>query len=200
MKVSVVIAVYNSEPHIHSCLENLKAQTLNDFETILVVDSRSEDASVDVCLSLSEKYPNTSVIVQYDDDRVGGARNLGMDVAKGDYIWFLDVDDCFSHNFLKMMTSIAHQYNVEMVVCNFYYSKSKKTIAPPKRQFNTSIQDNGLAMIELNNGRYSTNLFNKIIKTSFLKSNEIRMTPRYCEDYEFLKDCFMNQCKVAYCN
>lgn len=200
MKVSVVVAIYNSEPFIRSCLEGLKAQTFKDFETILVVDSRSTDDSIDVAEKLSPEYAGTKLIIQKDDGRAGGARNLGMDASIGEYIWFLDVDDYFSDTFLEEMISLIEKNNTNMAVCNFFYSKKRRFIDPPDRDYRTSVQNNYEAMIELNTGRYSTNLFNKLISSKLIKDNKIRMSPRYCEDYEFLRDCFECPCTVIYCN
>jgi len=198
MKVSIVIAVYNSESFIISCLDGLKAQTFRDFETILVVDSRSDDNSVNVCRLLAPLYSGIKVIIQDDDGRAGGARNIGLDAASGEYLWFLDVDDYFSECFLEEMVRILDNYNADIAVCNFFYSKERHFVTTPEKYYKMTLQDSHKAMLELNDGRYSTNLFNKLFRTEMLRDNNIRMTKRYCEDYEFLRDCFEQPCTVVY--
>ena len=200
MKVSVVVAVYNSDRCIRPCLEGLRTQTFRDFETLLVVDSRSDDDSVKTAESLALEYDNTRVIIQKDDGRAGGARNLGMDEASGEYIWFLDVDDFFSPDFLKEAVAMADVNDAGVVVTNFHYSRRGTFVEPPRKGYRIFVHDSYEAMRELNDGRYSTNLFNKIIRSSLIKDNGLRMSIDYCEDYEFLRDCFMRPCRVVYCN
>jgi len=106
LKVSVIVPVYNSCEYIRSCFTQLKKQIFTDFEVIFVVDVRSTDGSLSLLEKLISNESNFKIYLQTDNGRAGGARNIGIDVSNGDYLWFLDVDDCFSPLFLKDMTSI----------------------------------------------------------------------------------------------
>ncbi|MDU9375484.1 Undecaprenyl-phosphate 4-deoxy-4-formamido-L-arabinose transferase [Methanocorpusculaceae archaeon Sp1] len=98
-KVSVIIPIYNSERYLHQCIDSIIHQTLSDIEIICV-----DDGSTDVSLNILHEY-------QYSDDRIiivtkenagaGAARNYGLDIARGEYLSFLDSDDFFDPHFLE---------------------------------------------------------------------------------------------------
>jgi glycosyltransferase involved in cell wall biosynthesis len=88
-KVSVIIPVYNSEKFIVQTLESVFAQTLQDFE-LLIIDDESKDTSISLC----EKYHDPRMKIIHQKNRgLAGARNTGIRHAQGDYLAFLDSDD-----------------------------------------------------------------------------------------------------------
>lgn len=92
-KVSVIVPVYNTEKFICQCVDSLLAQTLADIEIILV-----NDCSPDNCLSIMEdyraKFPDKVKVIDSPVNlKQGGARNLGIKIAEGEYIGFVDSDD-----------------------------------------------------------------------------------------------------------
>lgn len=92
-KLSVIIPIYNSESFIKDCITFLRNQNYNNFEILFVIDYKSTDDSINILHNIQSEDESIRVIVQQDDDAAGGARNIGIDNAKGEYIWFLDVDD-----------------------------------------------------------------------------------------------------------
>lgn len=87
-----------------------------------------------------------------------------------------------------------------MVVSNFFYSHSLKNHELPERSYACSRYNNIESMVEVNDGCFFTSLFNKLFRSDCIKNNRIRMSTGYCEDYEFLKDCFKNECSAIYYN
>ena len=83
-KISVVVPVYNADKYLKDCIDSLLAQTINDFEIILVNDG-STDNSKDICHSFANKYSNIYVIDK-ENGGAASARNIGIKNAKGDYI------------------------------------------------------------------------------------------------------------------
>lgn len=112
---SVIIAVYNTELFVAETIENILAQDIssisatitNDKKTIygsayelILVDDGSTDSSGEICDRYAEKYPQIKVIHK-ENGGVSSARNMGLDIAGGKYINFLDSDDKFSNNMFK---------------------------------------------------------------------------------------------------
>lgn len=89
--ISVIIPVFNVEFFLQSCLESVKAQTLKDFEAILV-DDGSSDSSGAICDAYA-RADNRFRVVHQPNQGVSAARNRGLDLAKGDYVYFVDADD-----------------------------------------------------------------------------------------------------------
>lgn len=91
MKVSVIIPVYNVEKYLESCLESIKSQTFTDYELILI-----NDGSTDESVAIMRRYAKTDArirIISQSNRGVSAARNLGLSVAEGDYVLFVDSDD-----------------------------------------------------------------------------------------------------------
>ena len=89
--VSVVVPVYNVENYLSNCLESIMKQTMKDIEIILVNDG-STDGSGEICKKYADK-DNRIKYVEQRNQGVSVARNIGMDVAIGGYILFVDSDD-----------------------------------------------------------------------------------------------------------
>lgn len=91
MKLSVVIPVYNVEKYLSSCLDSLLGQKFKDFELILV-DDGSKDRSGELCDDYARKH-NNIVVIHKPNGGQGDARNVGLRMAKGEYVFFMDSDD-----------------------------------------------------------------------------------------------------------
>ena len=92
VKVSVIVPTYNREKYLPAAIDNLKNQTLQDIEFI-VVDDGSEDNTASVLKTLVGKDKRFQIIHYKDNQGPSYARNRGLDIAKGDYIGFFDIDD-----------------------------------------------------------------------------------------------------------
>lgn len=91
MKISFLIPVYNTAPHLVQCIQSLLGQT-QPPEEIVLVDDGSTDGSGQLCDSLSQRFPSIKVIHQVNNG-LSAARNLALQEATGDYVAFLDSDD-----------------------------------------------------------------------------------------------------------
>src|SRR5262245_19762108 len=89
-KVSVVIAVYNREKYVRSAVDSILSQTFSDFE-LLVIDDGSTDGSIAVVQSHSD--PRIRLIRNHTNFGVSATRNKGIQLARGEYLAFLDSDD-----------------------------------------------------------------------------------------------------------
>lgn len=99
LKISIITPLYNGLPYVRQCLESIDAQTMKDFE-VIIVDDGSNDGSDEYVQQYAETHNNVTVLRQ-NRRYAGAARNKGMSHAQGDYILFLDADDYFEPDLLE---------------------------------------------------------------------------------------------------
>lgn len=118
MKVSVIVPVYNAESVLHYCVDSILNQTFKDFELILV-DDGSTDGSGALCDEYASK--NENVLVKHIENQgVSVARNTGIELARGEYICFVDSDDYVEKNYLECLLDAKIRYPAyENVWCGF---------------------------------------------------------------------------------
>jgi glycosyltransferase involved in cell wall biosynthesis len=107
--VTAVVPLYNKAPYIERCLRSIQAQSLADFEAV-VVDDGSTDHSADAALQAVRDDPRFRLIVQ-PNRGAGAARNRGIQEARTGLIAFLDADDEWEPCFLKAILDLAHQFS-----------------------------------------------------------------------------------------
>ncbi|MBR1921177.1 MAG: glycosyltransferase [Kiritimatiellae bacterium] len=113
-KVSVIIPVYNVEDYLRQCLDSVVNQTLRDIE-VICVDDGSTDASPAILAEYAAKDPRVKVISQ-PNAGAGAARNRGLDVARGDYLFFFDPDDYAEPDMLGALVARADETGAEVVI------------------------------------------------------------------------------------
>ena len=92
-KISIIIPVYNTEKYLHECLNSVVSQTIKDVE-IICIDDGSTDNSYQILQEYAEK-DSRFVILQQENKGAGAARNKGIEIAKGEFLVFLDSDDYY---------------------------------------------------------------------------------------------------------
>jgi glycosyltransferase involved in cell wall biosynthesis len=112
MFISVIIPVYNVEQYLHDCLDSVVAQSYSDYEIICVNDG-STDGSLEILCEYQKKYSKIIVITQQNKG-LSGARNAGIEAAKGDYLFFLDSDDWIEPTTIEIL---AMKQNGEDLLC-----------------------------------------------------------------------------------
>lgn len=112
-KVSVIVPVYNGEQFVESCCEQLVNQTLKALEIIFVDDGSFDDSGklIDKC---AERYKNVIALHQ-PNQGVSAARNLGLTIAQGSYIGFMDVDDSIDSDMYELLFSKSMKYNLNVL-------------------------------------------------------------------------------------
>lgn len=113
-RVSVIIPVHNAGRYLEQCLDSVLSQTETDIEVICINDS-SNDNSQDILESFSRLDPRVSLL-NTDCHCAGTARNLGMDIARGKYLSFLDADDFFEPEMLKDAADALDSTGADVVV------------------------------------------------------------------------------------
>lgn len=122
MKVSVIVPVYNAAGGIEACLKSLCAQTLQELE-IVIVDDCGQDDSMERARKCASACPERSfTFVGGDANRgPGGARNLGIEAASGEYVAFVDADDTVDRDFCLSLYNAAKEADADLACCNISF-------------------------------------------------------------------------------
>lgn len=139
MKLSIIVPVYKVEEYLGECVDSLLSQTIDDYEIILV-----DDGSPDNSGKIADEYAaaNTDMIrvLHIDNGGQGRARNFALDIAKGDFVGFVDSDDWVTHDMYEKMYTRAAETGADVVVCDFMerFADGRESMLP------ASLQDNWL--------------------------------------------------------
>lgn len=123
IKISVIIPVYNTEKYLEKCLNSVLKQTLKEIEVIVINDG-SRDSSRDILESYS--IVENFRIINKKNEGASKTRNLGIEIAKGEFIYFMDADDYIEKDMLLEMYNKAKEDKLDIVVCD-YYNETLKT-------------------------------------------------------------------------
>ena len=121
MKRSIIVPVYNmaSDGKLNYCLDSLAAQTISDYE-VITVDDASTDESFSILLEYEKKYPGKFKAVHAEvNKRQGGAKNIGLSLAKGEWIGFIDSDDWILPTMYEKLIGRAEETGADMVGCDY---------------------------------------------------------------------------------
>jgi glycosyltransferase involved in cell wall biosynthesis len=191
LKLSIIIPVYNVEKYITRCLDSLVNQNLEacDYE-IIIIDDGSKDNSLSIAKLYSAKYENIYIYSQ-ENKGVGAARNKGLELAKGDYVYFIDADDYLASNVLKTILS----YCVEDLDILTFLSRGttesnlKESVTNKKSLLAIKYAD-GIEYIA--NNKFNNEIWWYIINKAFLIKTGIRFIEgRWMEDAIFTATIFL---------
>lgn len=130
-KVSIIVPVYNAEKYIKRCLDALLRQTLDDLEYILV-DDCSEDRSLDILQEIQKQNPdkNIQIIKNERNSGVSHSRNVGLNYANGEFVYFCDNDDWVKPEMLEEMYNFAESRKLDVVLSDMIavYADHKELI------------------------------------------------------------------------
>jgi glycosyltransferase involved in cell wall biosynthesis len=106
--ISIILPVYNAERYIKKCLLSIQNQTYRNLEIIIINDG-SEDNSIQICQEIAKDDPRISIHSQKNGGS-SSARNHGLNLATGDYIYFIDSDDFISHTCIERLVQLVFKY------------------------------------------------------------------------------------------
>lgn len=170
-KVSVIVPVYNVGRFVRRCAESLLSQTLQDIEVIFV-DDCSPDDSADIIREVISMHPERDArIVSHPENRgLPGARNTGLALARGEYVFHCDGDDWVEADMLEQMYTLAVNSGADVVYCDFYLSYEKDERYMPNLRFESS---EALLRQGFLSGAVKYNVWNKLVRRSIYSDNGI---------------------------
>ena len=118
VEFSIIIPVYNAEKTLERCLESIRGQCFSNYEVILI-DDGSSDNSFKICTQYAEKDCRYFVVHQ-ENRGPSAARNIGVDIAKGKWICFVDSDDSISYDYLQTIFDVVQKEEAEAIFLGYY--------------------------------------------------------------------------------
>jgi len=193
-KVSVIVAVYNVAPFLSKCIASLKAQTLKDFEVILV-DDGSTDNSGKMCDAYAQE-DNRFKIFHKANGGVASAREFGVGKASGLYMIHADPDDWVEPTMLEELYNRATETDADVIICDFYIESSfgrELVVQCPK-------SPNHIVILNqyLNSSLYGA-CWNKLVRREVWNNLNVHFPPiKLCEDMWVNIKLAMTNIRFAY--
>ena len=201
VKISIIMPVYKVEDYVAKAIESIQAQTLKEFE-FLIVDDGTPDNSGVICDQYAEKDARIKVIHK-ENGGAPSARNTAIDIAKGKYMYFMDSDDWAEPTMLEDMYNLAERDNAQLVVAGFfidtYYSDTEyitNHFVCKDMVFNSgkTFHQEAYKLFD-NNLLYSP--WNKLFLSEYLMDNKLRFPETFWDDFPFVLSVIWNIDRVT---
>ena len=204
-KISVIIPVYNVEKYLRKCLDSVVNQTLKEIE-IICLDDGSTDNSLEILKEYQAK-DSRIIIIQQENKGAGAARNNGLNIASGDYIYFLDGDDYIDIDTLKLMYDKIITDNADICLtkekkfdmCSSEFIKCDfslvERLLPKTVPFSKIDVPKTILQITV------PNVFIKLFRLEFLKENDLKFQEiKTCNDVYFSFGALLLAKSITYVN
>lgn len=192
-KISIIVPVYKVEEYLPKCIDSILAQTFTDFELILV-----DDGSPDRCGEICDEYAKEDsriVVIHKENGGQATARNMGLDIARGEYIGFVDSDDWIEKDMYEILYRLCINNDCEIAnCCSTIYYKNRIVV---NGGHSLILQNKEEAMKTLLIGElYDECLWTKLISRKLLNGIRIPEGIKY-EDTAFTYKVFDRARKIA---
>lgn len=204
--VSVIVPCYNVEKYVAECVNSIINQTYRNLEIILLNDC-STDHTLEALRSLKETDERIQMVDLKQNQGLSAVRNMGIEMANGEYISFVDSDDILSSNFYEMMVSkIETDDEIDIVVCPLMYfplidlldNPKKKVLSIEENNFVTEFEYEKAELIKRDGVTFVVQM-NKLFKRAIF--DDLRFPEgRVHEDLYLIFDEYKKAKKVAFIN
>ena len=194
--ISIIVPIYNVEKYLSKCIESILEQTYTNFELILV-----NDGSPDKCGRICNEYAKKDSRIKVIHKKNGGlssARNIGIDVAKGEYLGFVDSDDYIEPYMYEYLLKAALDNECSLSVCNINYVFEDGKILNKVTNASDEVLNFVEAITEMNTyKKFDMGAWSKLYKKDLFKN--IRFPEgKLSEDFYIMYKIFDRAQKVAY--
>ena len=197
-ELSIIIPVYNVEEYLRVCVDSVLQQTFADFELILI-DDGSSDKSGQICDEYSVKDNRVHVIHQ-ENAGVSSARNAGLAYASGEYISFVDADDCINFRMYEILLETMKSSTADLGICGVDIIKKDTDIKQINYKKNKDItwsaSDCVSHLFDMPPAIYNS-CCNKLFRKSLIKTR-FDSTIKIYEDAKFLTEYLTYSQKVVH--
>ncbi|WP_293986131.1 glycosyltransferase [uncultured Megasphaera sp.] len=191
-KLSVIIPVYNSEAYLRQTLASVLAQTYENLE-VLAIDDGSPDGSLAICREFAQKDARLQVFHK-ENGGVSSARNFGLERAKGEYIAFLDGDDCIDPEMYAVMISVLEETGADLVDCRVV--KERSYTPQPYEKGTVEVSSKPLEYLS-KKGYFIDSSLNKVYRRELIGATRFDESISYSEDKLFVTEVIFKAKKMA---
>lgn len=185
-KLTIIIPAYNSERYIEKCIFSILKQTYTNLE-IIIIDDNSMDNTYDICKKIEKNDARVKIIRNIENKGVSISRNIGINVATGEYMTFVDADDYIEEDMYEILINRLENEKVDIAMCNFFTELNGKDTRAKKEDKEIMVDN-----IKMLNDIFLSDYFcgfvwNKIYKADIIKKNNLRFDNNIfiCEDLLF---------------
>ena len=183
--VSVIVPVYNTENKLKKCINSVTNSSYTNLE-IIIVDDGSEEKTALLCNQLKQQDKRIKVIHQKNKG-VSCARNKGIDIAKGEYITFVDADDYIDEKMIKVLLTNLRKYDADISMCKYNEIYRDKKICINKVSEIIKIQEAPDVLIDFfEKNEIGWNVWGKMYKREIVGTTRFLEGKRTAEDMYFL--------------
>lgn len=202
-KVSVIIPIYKVEQYIRRCLDSILAQTYHNLEIILVDDGSPDNCPL-ICDEYAKRDPRIKVIHK-PNGGLSDARNAGLKVFTGDYVYFFDSDDYIANNLIEIALHSALTTSADLVIFNYYRVDEQDNLLSTSN-FRTGIYDiedrNRVDYIVNNLAKYTVGweAWNRLYKSDVIRENHLFFWDNkviFAEDFGFSLNFALHANKIS---
>lgn len=185
MRLSVVIPVYNTESYLENCLQSVIAQHIPDMEIVLV-DDGSTDSSSQLCDDYAHKYKEV-ICLHISNSGPATAKNVGLEKVSGEYVSFIDSDDCLLPEMYSTLLDSAYKYHADIVCCSYKQIDEEGVWSHTEYTGDLCVYDKEQAVKHLlDKNRIYSQCWTKIYKKKVLDDNHIRFVDGLKTEEDFL--------------
>ncbi|NDV42634.1 glycosyltransferase [Flagellimonas sediminis] len=200
MKLSIVIPCFNVAEYLPQCLESILDQGLKDADyEIIVINDGSTDNTLDIACRFSDTYPVIKVFDQ-ENQGLGAVRNRGIDLAQGEYIYFLDSDDYLAENTLGAILNIVEHNELDVLTFKTRHVFDDSAITSNKLPTdNSSILKMVDGITYISKGKFRNEVWWYLINRQFLLDSGLRfIVGKWMEDTLFTTNLFCLANKITH--
>lgn len=189
-KISVIISVFNTERYLEKCLDSLLNQTYSNLELIIIEDG-SNDHSKDI-LKKYEKEKKCKIIYNEGNRGLAYSRNIGVSVASGNYIGFIDSDDYVEKDYYKKLMDAMVQKKAEVAICDINLIFEDET-----KEIRRSCCEGKWNIVNIINNGMAASACNKLFKADLIKKYAFAVG-KINEDIAVVVPALVKAKKIAY--
>ncbi len=185
--VSIIVPVYNAAKQLDRCISSILNQEYSDFE-LLLIDDGSQDSSGGICDQYAEQDSRVTV-VHKENSGVSDSRNLGIRMARGTYLQFLDSDDWITPDATNLLVRAAEEHHCDLVISDFYRVIGKRVSRKGGIDEDAVLSREEFASYMMENPAdfYYGVLWNKLYRREIVQAHQLHMDKNisWCEDFMF---------------
>lgn len=191
--LSIIVPVYKTEKYLPKCIDSILAQTFVDFELILI-----DDGSPDHCGEICDEYAlkdGRIIVIHQENKGVSAARNAGLDIARGEYIGFVDSDDWIEPEMYEILVTTMVAKSTDVVICGCTQRNGNGDFLLLDFQSEgTYTQEQLLKAMYSKPNPIGGILWNKLFRKSTIGELRFNENMRNCEDGMFVVEYLFSAC------
>lgn len=196
-EISIIVPMYNCEKYLSRCIDSILAQTFLSFE-LLLIDDGSSDNTRNICTNFANR--DNRIRYYYENNAgVSSARNYGLNLAKGEYITFIDADDYVDSFYLERLIDTMHENNCDIVISNAF-DVTDEVYLTNTTEGCTMLSQKDAIIALFRSKMFSHVCWGNLYTRNVISNISFDKSLRVAEDEKFLVECICKANTVTFLN